>query len=589
VRAGAVAAGGSLLGLAAAILVGHMLDSLRVSFRVWAACTVAAVVAGVLRHAETPWSVPPIALRLLGAAPVGLVLGGGTFALAVGWLDLPKHGPLPVAFYGASGLVLLLAGLRRPSAAFALDDVPDDGPGGLLPAAPPVERGAPSALYALAKNGPEVKADECERGAPAVEVRMFWGTDVLRVVHLDPPRPFAIGDGPLVVARASGVRAVASRGSAGVVRVASGALLTIDQALAEGIAEPSGDGAEIRLAEGTTVTLSPSARGACAYRSGPEAAACVAFEVSLVRAGKRVRRAPLLAGARRFAVITLLGASAVGGAIAWASRTGAPPDHEVEQVGSDQRYLMQQYLHAAAEQEMEEEDEQTPITWSRDSEDGLTGLEGRPFDQPAEADIMGPGFACGVLGERSAGGAPAPFPDLRTRYCDTPVVTPFGLRGLGAAPPYDLLWRNARDPWPLDYERARRRLGLGAASGWAASGSRPRRLDPFTSVSVRDTDSHGSVHVRPPLRDTLMRGFMRDLKACWALGLAENPHLWGYAVLLVVVGRDGVMHFRWSTGSLHDARVEACFRGALDGLALPPPERVEVGFYVVNPAEAWEH
>src|SRR5690606_17364172 len=49
--------------------------------------------------------------------------------------------------------------------------------------------------YALVKSGPAVLAEEVEAtNALAVEVMVLWGSNVLSVEHLSPPRSFYVGD-----------------------------------------------------------------------------------------------------------------------------------------------------------------------------------------------------------------------------------------------------------------------------------------------------------------------------------------------------------------------------------------------------------
>ncbi|HEY5961369.1 MAG TPA: FHA domain-containing protein, partial [Polyangiaceae bacterium] len=61
-------------------------------------------------------------------------------------------------------------------------EVPDDAPPGTY-------------TYTLVKSGPDVSPDEVELAhVPAVEVMILWGTNVLHVSHLTPPRNFYVGE-----------------------------------------------------------------------------------------------------------------------------------------------------------------------------------------------------------------------------------------------------------------------------------------------------------------------------------------------------------------------------------------------------------
>jgi hypothetical protein len=60
--------------------------------------------------------------------------------------------------------------------------VPDDAPPGTY-------------TYTLVKSGPDVNPDEVElANVQAVEVMVLWGTNVLHVSHLTPPRAFYVGE-----------------------------------------------------------------------------------------------------------------------------------------------------------------------------------------------------------------------------------------------------------------------------------------------------------------------------------------------------------------------------------------------------------
>src|SRR5215216_6049260 len=58
----------------------------------------------------------------------------------------------------------------------------------------PIDDGSPTG-YAMIKNGPAVTSEETENvSARAVEVTALWGTNVIHVAHLDPPRAFVVGE-----------------------------------------------------------------------------------------------------------------------------------------------------------------------------------------------------------------------------------------------------------------------------------------------------------------------------------------------------------------------------------------------------------
>ena len=49
--------------------------------------------------------------------------------------------------------------------------------------------------YAMLQSGPALRADECELpDVTALEIMISWGSNVLHVAHLNPPRAFHVGD-----------------------------------------------------------------------------------------------------------------------------------------------------------------------------------------------------------------------------------------------------------------------------------------------------------------------------------------------------------------------------------------------------------
>ena len=82
---------------------------------------------------------------------------------------------------GAAALNPFAAGAQQQARVDALR-VPDDAPPGTY-------------TYTLIKSGPDVPAEEVEvPHLQSVEVMVMWGTNVLHVSHLTPPRTFYVGE-----------------------------------------------------------------------------------------------------------------------------------------------------------------------------------------------------------------------------------------------------------------------------------------------------------------------------------------------------------------------------------------------------------
>src|SRR5262245_34550135 len=74
--------------------------------------------------------------------------------------------------------------------AFALSNLFADKP--RVTAEVPADAPEGSYTYAIVKSGPDVEPDECETAASAVEIMILWGSTVLHVAHLTPPRSFYV-------------------------------------------------------------------------------------------------------------------------------------------------------------------------------------------------------------------------------------------------------------------------------------------------------------------------------------------------------------------------------------------------------------
>jgi hypothetical protein len=115
-----------------------------------------------------PRSAPPPAPGFGGGNPFAAAAATSPFAAASNPFEVS-----PVNPFAAS------------AARSAIDDamrVPDDAPPGTY-------------TYTLVKSGPDVSPDEVEvPHLQAVEVMVLWGTNVLHVSHLTPPRNFYVGE-----------------------------------------------------------------------------------------------------------------------------------------------------------------------------------------------------------------------------------------------------------------------------------------------------------------------------------------------------------------------------------------------------------
>jgi len=228
--------------------------------------------------------------------------------------------------------------------------VPDDAPPGTY-------------TYTLVKSGPDVSPDEVEVPyAQAVEVMIMWGTNVLHVSHLAPPRNFYVGEEegknfacdffipseklgttrmPVVVGDRTSVSLVIPPGAKGFVEVPGQPRMTLDEARLQ--AQPSAE-----VSGGHQMALPNGGKGRVELDA-------FVFQVSAVNAGKPLKHG--VGAGMDWTVLGFFGLSllAVGGFVA-AMAFFVPPLGltDDEGIDKDQLYLIQQYLKSAAEREQEE-------------------------------------------------------------------------------------------------------------------------------------------------------------------------------------------------------------------------------------------
>ncbi len=149
--------------------------------------------------------------------------------------------------------------------------------------------------YAFSASGPAVDADDVETHRAAVEVTVLWGSTVIDVVHLAPPRPFWVGEeegcdvivpsgalgptrAPLLVTSDEGTAwLVFPRFASGHVDIRGAGRVSIEDLVASGRARPSPVAAgahELSLPEGTQALV--------------QIGMSLSFVVSAVRAGRRL-------------------------------------------------------------------------------------------------------------------------------------------------------------------------------------------------------------------------------------------------------------------------------------------------------------
>lgn len=538
-RAGALAGGGSAMGLALAVAI----DSARgrtVPMAVWVASTAAACTAAVLvGYPRAPLTPDRVLRRALGVVVYGLVLGGAPMALITAQLSRPRQDAASILALVVLSFALVAFGLRDRSRRPLEVDV-DDAPGGLLPAALPEDHHA-GATYALARSGPALSAEETERDDLAVEVRVLWGADLLRVEHLCPPRGYLVGDGgdlvidvealgasalPLVIVDDGEASVIAPRGATGVIE-RDAARVTLDHAIAQGLAEPF-DGApsalRVPLSLGARVTMSlPLGAPATPYRAAltglGAVEAGVVIEIAMVRAGRVIGREISLEGAGRFALSAAIALSVA--AVLPLGKARQPTCFGTcDEPTEDALVYMAQSIEAMGERP---EIEEAPPPGTPLFDGALDPAS--PFDLPSEAALFGPALLCLPLVAWLDDPDVESFPSAIHRFCDAPALSPFGLRALGTPPNVDLLGRDPADAWSPLFVRA---LRAAPPQGHALP-TRVRSLvvrsDPLESSAIER-----ALHER--------QGALRD---CVALAQRHDPAPYGAIDLRATLDPRGLL------------------------------------------------
>jgi hypothetical protein len=207
--------------------------------------------------------------------------------------------------------------------------------------------------YAMVQTGPSVSSEECENlAARAVEVNVLWGTNVLHVVHLDPPRAYCLGERSAAGGACDYTMPEERLGatSVSVVTLINGEPCVVVPAnatakvMTKGPIQTPAAGTVIPLQLGTSVSL---------------AFGDVTIQVSGVHPGRRTKKSFFgesdRSAAGFFALSAAIVATFVGAMAAFVPSMGLTDE---EGLDNERIYAIQQYLDAAAERNKEAQEEQ---------------------------------------------------------------------------------------------------------------------------------------------------------------------------------------------------------------------------------------
>jgi hypothetical protein len=506
-------------------------------------------------------------------------------------------------------------GMHNPfaaPAASASDEVPADAPEG-------------SYTYTLVKSAAEVPAEEVEDArASSVEVMIFWDTTVLHVQHLTPPRSFYVGEeqgkqigcdyfipseklgttrAPLVLAdRGGSVSVVLPQQAKGTIEIAGQPRMTVAEAVEKGLTQPC---AELSGARQLALTPGSTAR----VEVGG-----LTFQITAGNAGRVVAghfqvdtQGLLYAGVSLAVHAGLLAAMAF-----FMPKLG---NTDEDGISSDQTYLLQQYMQAAAEKEQaEKETELTADTKADDKEGGkgtrAVGEEGSmgdpttratgkkytikgPQDNPdpriARAAALQDAATFGTIGllNSGAGGDPraitAPWGgedtlgndplSFRGNMWGQEPGDAFGSGGLGLSGVGEGGGGHGEGVGLGNIGTFGNGVGGGDGEGMGRGHGHLARTHQSHPPTVRIGTSTVTGRLPPEVIQRIVRQNFGRFRLCYENGLRNNPNLAGRVGVRFVIGRDGAVSNVGNGGSdLPDSAVVSCVVRAFYGLSFPQPE-----------------
>lgn len=462
-------------------------------------------------------------------------------------------------------------------------------------------------------------ANQAPQAAESLEVTVLWGTNVLSALQLTPPRVYAVGEigapgkGGTIAGNIDFALAAERLGCPRreIVALRGGVPFVIFSA---GETPRVFEQGELVDATSIVVDCGELGLGACGIelcrdRVVSIETAGMTFRVAGMDALERVPRA-VLPVAERSSLATIGAATLLQGvlvaSLAYLTPSLALADDA--ELDRDRLILMQQYLHAQAERDREQEqapsndlggEKGAPAAGTR----GPEGKAGRP-NAPAEHARMG---IAGDHPERVVG-----------RHEQLAEASTFGMVGMLAS----LNASNApSSPWGADLalgpdaangtgelwgdqigDVAGTGLGLsgtGSSGGGIGQGIGMGNIgtcmgincygngkDGFGRSLARTGPGHAtrgpsirpngtttvSGRLPPDVIQRIVRQNYGRFRACYEIGLRSNPNLEGRVTARFVIGSDGAVSNVSAGGDLPDAQVKSCVASAFYGLSFPTPE-----------------
>ncbi len=488
--------------------------------------------------------------------------------------------------------------------------VPDDAPPGTY-------------TYTMVKSGPDVSPDEVELPfVQAVEVMVLWGTNVLHVSHLTPPRSFYVGEEqgkgsacdffipserigttrlPVVVGDRMGVSVVIPPAARGWVELPGQPRMSLDEvrARAQPTAEVTG-GHQFQLPGGAKARVELGD---------------FVFQVAAVNAGKPIKHGVATTWdwtvAVYFGLSFLVHAGFIAAMAFFVPPLGLTDDEDLDK---DRLYLMQQFLDAAAEREQEEKETEV-VEEQADNKEGGTGTrakgeEGSMGNPTTKATnkryaVQGPkdnadphiarqaalreAMEFGMIGLLNTGAAGDPNAPTAPWGRDTSLGTDevsargnmwgdeigdaFGAGGLGLSGIGEGGGGRGEGIGLGNIGTLGHGAGTGTGQGFGAGHGRLGGSHATRAPKVRMGATTVSGRLPPEVIQRIVRQNFGRFRMCYEQGLGRNPNLEGRVSARFVIGRDGGVSNVSNGGSdLPDSGVVKCVLSAFYGLSFPQPE-----------------
>ncbi len=474
-----------------------------------------------------------------------------------------------------------------------------------------------SYTYALVQSAPAVPAEEVEQTAEAIEIVIQWGTSILHVAHLSPPRSFYVGEEnadfvlpentigakrlPVVLVGEDNVARVVLSATACGSMESDGKSSAIDATNSEPCAAVAG-------AAQITVNLGAKAK----IEMGG-----ITVHVSRVKAGKKVKGGVVLdrKGLPFHGLSFLMHAGLLAAAAYFLPPMGADGESVID---NDKLAFMQQALNVTAEKELDkkespdvvENQEKNPggsqgtrsvgsegkmgSTTSRNTSGkfAIAGAKDNTDPQVARAAALSDAQNFGMIGVLASmsGGDP------------NAVTAPWGgdlSVGNDSRSALGNLWGASIDEAAgagglslsgLDEGGGGKGEGIGISrvgtigTDLSNQGGYSRAISRKTHVAKPPSVRPEGVTTIGRLPSEVIQRIVRQnfgrYRFCYEQGLRGNPNLQGRVAVRFVIGRDGGVSQVQNGGSdMPDANVVSCVVRSFYGLSFPAPEN---GIVTVN-------